>query len=543
MARRHSLALLLCALSAGWWRCSESASAKVSYGELSGNALASVDEFVGVPFAKPPVGNRRFAAPVDWSEHYGPSVYNATEFGARCPQPKWDESTVAQDESCLFLNIWSPRNAGGGSALLPVLVFIYGGSFIAGAGDMYNGTEFAQRAGVVVVNLNYRLGALGFAVLGGLSGNFGLLDQQSALRWLSRELHAFGGDASKVLLFGESAGSISASAHLLLPGSAGLFQAALMESGVVSTTPEQLSRDCGAQLAALVNCSGPKTVECARAAHWKDVLAAQTELLTPPRNGTEFDVKCSFWTSVDGATIPEDAEALMRRGAFYPVPVVVGVNHDEGGAFAYQDYKDPMDLQTLMTNIRTLLNARGQQEHPGNLDSILKAYLIEDDGADLRPIWGQLVGDFLFACKSRRFLRMHQGHPRAPKAFKYVFAQRAAQDPSPTAWGVYHSSELPFVWGVNESGSMSMIPSLTPSEGKLRDAMQSLWGRFAAGGDLNIGESSSGSVSWPKYDAHSDLHLELKVQSFLSKSGFRQVQCDAWDKVWNGHLDFTPTLV
>lgn len=504
---------------------------KVSFGTLVGTGLEGVDQFIGVPFARPPIGPLRWAAPVDWTEPYG-GTYRSVTYGARCPQPVTDNSRVTTNESCLFLNLWVPRCTSA-TAAKPLLVFLYGGSFFAGAGDMYNGTELAARTCSVVVTLNYRLGALGFGLFGN-AGNFGLLDQQSALRWLQREAGAFGANRSQLLLFGQSAGSQSTALHMLLPGSAGLFSAALMQSGVGQTVPEAFARACAAQLVALLNCSTWDRLDCIRRRTWQEVLLAQNALLQVPPNGTQWDVPCAFWPAVDRTTISQPADELMHRGDFHRVPVVAGVNHDEGNVFAYGDWPQPVAVPEFQRMVAKLLDARGRRARPGDLHRLVEAYIPMAAPGDLRPLLGQLFGDFLFICPSRRFLRQHQRPPvpRSQVAFKFVFAQRAEHDPSPRTWGVYHSSELPFVFGVGESGSIMSIPLLTPQEGKLCDFIRAFWRNFAIQGDPNILQDGDTAL-WPPYGEQNDVHFEFQNNLGSTGHSFHQHQCDAWDAVWD----------
>lgn len=508
--------------------CSE---VHVSFGVLSGNTLASVDEFLGVPFAMPPVGLRRLAPSVDWNQKYDGGRRPANMFGPCCPQPQMQNS-VGQDEDCLFLNIWSPRPSSETTSIpRPVMVFIPGGSFVVGGGHQYNGTQLALETGAIVVTLNHRLGALGFLLLGP-EGNFGLLDQQSALRWLQREIHLFGGDPARLLLFGQSSGSESVGFQLLLPGSSGLFAGATMQSGVPVTVPGMYARDCGRQLASHLNCSGSsqELMDCLRTLHWQEVLEAQNLLTAPPANGTEWDVQCAFWPAVDGLTLPDHPDTLMRSGRFSDIPVIVGTNHDEGDVFAYMDWQKPMELNEFKRVVATVMNARGSVAKPAAVDSLLKAYDARPR-TDLRTKLGQLLGDMLFTCRARRFLRLREQSPRANRqpAFKYVFAQRAANDPSPKSWGIYHSSELPFIWGTDESGSISELPSLTGSEQRLAYLMRQYWGQFAATG------SPGSSSSWPLHNSTDDIHLELCTHCGLGHK-FRDDQCNAWDAAWDGDV-------
>jgi len=212
---------------------------ETSFGNIVGHDAATPDgfaceEFLGIPFAKPP---RRFEAPKAWNTRYGEDGLVAAEYGAWCPQT-WG-SSVSGSEDCLFLNIWRPKGSVKGDNLT-MMVWIHGGGYTSGdAGDRempntYNGCSLAARHDVVIAGMNYRLGPLGFASFGkqrGVDANFGIEDQREALRWLRREALDFGIDVTRITIFGESAGAMSVFHHLASTGSAGLFRAAISESG------------------------------------------------------------------------------------------------------------------------------------------------------------------------------------------------------------------------------------------------------------------------------------------------------------------------
>mmetsp|Transcript_67998 Transcript_67998/g.157823 ORF Transcript_67998/g.157823 Transcript_67998/m.157823 type:complete len:189 (+) Transcript_67998:1-567(+) len=177
-----------------------------------------------------------------------------------------------------------------------------------------------------------------------------------------------------------------------------------------------------------------------------------------------------------------------------------------------------MEPAAFRSMVQTVLNSRGSVAQPGDVERLVSAYGASS-GRDLRGVLGQLLGDFLFTCRARRLLRLRaQGG-----AFKYVFTQRAARDPSPRTWGVYHSSELPFLWGASESGSIALVPSLTPREQSLRHQMGRLWGEFAARGSIK---------GWPEYNSTEDVHLELSVRGGVGRA-FRREQCGVWDDIWD----------
>src|SRR5215813_12627894 len=198
--------------------------------EAPANTGRALYSYRGIPYALPPVGDLRWAPPQPhprWSQ-----LRSATSFGAVCPQ---DGVSTGDSEDCLFLNIWAPRDAVGHDKRLPVMVFFHGGFFVFGAGSLpaYDGSYLAASGNVVVVTLNYRLGALGFLTVPelGLTGNYGILDQRMALQWVAENIAAFGGDPTKVTIFGESAGAMSVGLHLFsIPQDRSLFRAAIMES-------------------------------------------------------------------------------------------------------------------------------------------------------------------------------------------------------------------------------------------------------------------------------------------------------------------------
>jgi para-nitrobenzyl esterase len=215
---------------------------RTSYGALRGTQLEGVVAFKGIPFAKPPVGDLRWAAPErpePWTGTRDATAYGPASLQAQSPISTMMGMTFAEgtSEDCLFLNVWTPGADGGKR---PVMVFIHGGAFVIGAGSqtMYTGEHLARRGDVVVVTINYRLGALGFLRLGGATGgnvpatgNEAILDQVAALEWVASEIAAFGGDPGNVTVFGESAGSISIAALLASPRAKGLFRRAILQSG------------------------------------------------------------------------------------------------------------------------------------------------------------------------------------------------------------------------------------------------------------------------------------------------------------------------
>src|SRR6266568_8308046 len=236
-------------------------------GTVRGRAVAATDEFLGIPYAAPPVGALRWQPPRPPAPWHGTRA--ASSYAPHCPQPSGSFGRASTSEDCLYLNVFAPAGARGKH--LPVMVWVHGGSLRTGESDDYNPAGLV-RDGVVVVTINYRLGALGFladAALasrpGGPAGNYGLMDQQAALRWVQRNIGGFGGNPGEVTLFGESAGGLSTLAQLISPGARGLFQRAIVESGTYELTEQSLAtaESAGDAFAAKVGCTSD-TAACLR---------------------------------------------------------------------------------------------------------------------------------------------------------------------------------------------------------------------------------------------------------------------------------------
>lgn len=318
---------------------------------LPGGVLGPVEQFLGVPYAAPPTGERRFQPPEPPSPW--PGVRDATQFAPVCPQ-HLDERTLLRDmlpvwftanldalaayvqdqsEDCLFLNVYVPADVRDPGGRRPVMVYIHGGSYMEGTGNLMDGSVLASYGDVIVVTVNYRLGVLGFLSTGdqAAKGNYGLLDQIQALRWLEENAGAFGGDPKRVTVFGSGAGASCVSLLTLSHYSEGLFQKAIIQSGTalsswaVNYQPAQSTRALAEQL----GCGAADTaalVRCLRGAGWRALSRAR---VSPP---SAYHV--AFGPVVDGDVIPDDPQILMEQGEFLNYDVMLGVNQGEGLRFA-----------------------------------------------------------------------------------------------------------------------------------------------------------------------------------------------------------------
>src|SRR5262244_1250646 len=300
-------------------------------GPVRGVATGTMQEFRGIPYAEAPVGDlgwRPTLKPARWT-----GVLDATEFGPHCPQVASPYGTPSVTEDCLFLNVFTADKTNEGRPhLLPVMFWIHGGALVVGESDGYDPSNLVAED-VIVVTINYRLGELGFlahSVLAaessaGASGNYGLLDQQAALRWVRRNIRAFGGDPDNVTIFGESAGGLSVHSQLASPLAAGLFHKAIVESGSYSLVQPSLSaaEAAGAAFAASAGCADPSTAAaCLRSLPVATILAHQPSV--------------TMVGNLDGFVLPQTVRAAFSTGQFNHVPVIDGSNHDEWRLFVAQ---------------------------------------------------------------------------------------------------------------------------------------------------------------------------------------------------------------
>src|SRR5579875_794989 len=291
-------------------------------GAVRGLANGAVDEFLGIPYAAPPVGALRWRPPqpaASWS-----GVRDATTFAPHCPQPASPFGEASTSEDCLYLNVFTPSQRAAGPGY-PVMVWIHGGAFVSGESNDYDPTQLVED-GVTVVTFNYRLGALGFlahpalADANGQSGDYGLMDQQAALRWVQRNIASFGGDPRSVTIFGESAGGLSVLAQVASPQARGLFDRAIVESGSYNLSQASLAsaEAAGEAFAAKAGCAS-QTAACLRSLPVSTILADQDAAGYTPNINTEV--------------LPETLETAFAAGDFNRVPIVNGTNHDEWRLF------------------------------------------------------------------------------------------------------------------------------------------------------------------------------------------------------------------
>jgi para-nitrobenzyl esterase len=464
---------------------SSSPQVKVASGIVEGKKDGPVHVFLGIPYAAPPVGDLRWKPPVPIAKWTG--ARKATDFGAHCMQGRVFGDMTFRDpggsEDCLSLNVWVPAKPS--QPKLPVMVWIYGGGFVAGTTSeaRQDGTHLAQQ-GVVVVSMNYRLGIFGFFVHPELAkesgrdaaGNYGLLDQLAALHWVHDNIAAFGGDPENVTIFGESAGSFSVSAQMASPLAKGLFQKAIGESGGaffsggLSFEPRSVreEKDVKAVTAKL----GMSRLADLRAVPAQKMLDA----FAPPQS-EGFD----FGPDVDGYFLPESVPAIFTAGKQNDIPLLAGWNHDEG-SFELASQKPTAES----------LKATAQKEFGDKAADFLRLYPSDTDQQAVRSNL-DFAGDKFIAFSTWEWLEAQFKTGKQP-IYRYRFDFGPPPDPKGPALGAYHSAEIEYVFGQLDTKTGV---AWTPQHRQLSATMQKYWANFARTGDPN----GSGLPKWPAYSA------------------------------------------
>ena len=464
--------------------------------------------FQGIPYAAPPARWQLPSAPAPWT-----AVRDATKPGLRCIQDVRADPDfgLGTSEDCLNLSVWTPDGAAPNSRR-PVLVWIHGGGFFNGSSDIYNSRRLATRGDIVVVTINYRLGALGFlahpALAGadGAVGNYGLADQQAALRWVRDNVAAFGGDPAKVTIAGESAGAMSVCDHLVAPESYGLFRSAILQSGPCQAqaalpAAEQISMGYAAQL----GCGRPATaakclreLPAARLESGPGYARIGTKFLTGPVTGTR--------------RLPAAPPAVAGTGMTARVPVLIGSNADEFTVFVATMYLSRGKLPPY----RTLLAETFGAEAPAVAANYPPSRY---DGVG--PAYAAAVGDGVFSCPIDA---MATSMARRQPVYAYEFNDRTAPAPEPMravpfGLGAGHALELRYLF------DMGGAPPLNLAQRALADQMIAYWSSFVATGAPDV----AGQPAWPRLDPERPEHLSLQTGSPVVTGDFaKRHQCGFW---------------
>jgi para-nitrobenzyl esterase len=479
------------------------AKVETTLGTVVGVEADGVRAFRGIPFAKPPVGALRFAAPVPAAPWAG--ARDASGFGGSAPQPPLLLAALPgmdvgpQSEDCLYLNVYAPAGARPGDRK-PVLVWIHGGGFVIGSGSqpVYDGAPLVRRGDVVVVTINYRLGVLGFLELGERAGdataNAGILDQVAALRWVRDNVEAFGGDPGNVTIFGESAGGMSVGTLMGLPAARGLFQKAIPQSGAAHNVHDrESSAAVTAALLATLGVAGPD-VRALRQLPVEKLMEAQQQvsLQTMAAGGRHL---LPLQPVVDGDTLPRHPFDAVRDGNAAGVPLLVGTTRDEWKLFGFMD---PEVRQLDAGKIA----ARLQQRLPhADGRKLVDGYRASRPDADWTSLWLAIETDRVFRMPAIRLAEAQAEH--APSVHAYCFTWE-----SPGFGGLLgacHAIDLPFVFGVLDLPGGEQFVGKGPEADRLAGHTMDAWLAFARSG----APGHPGLPDWPAYDVARRATLEL----------------------------------
>ena len=487
---------------------------KIDSGSLEGVALdpsANLQVYRGIPYAAPPVGPLRWRPPAPVAPWDG--VRTCRAFSAICPQTdglaRLTGTTLpATSEDCLYLNIWT--TAAGSQDKLPVMVWIHGGGLTLGWSHQkgYDGQALARR-GVVLVSINYRLGPYGFLSLPelsaespqGVSGNYGFLDQIAALKWVQRNIAAFGGNPDRVTIFGESAGGTSVHMLCASPLAKGLFHGAIAQSSWVTdsnitylkrSVPQQRSAEAiGLAWAQSVVEEGqqPPTLARLRGIDGGELLK-HTAAFTPV-------------AVVDNHFLPDLSENLFAAGKQNNIPIIVGTNRNEGTMFmSSYPYRSTDDFKK---GIEERYGARAEQ--------VLSLYPMANS-EELRAGIDQFITDTWFVRNARRMLL---GSCRVSAAgWQYFFTRASSVVPS---WGAHHAAEIGYAFNTLSGHDQ-------PQDQRLADAMIRYWVSFATDGNPNV----DGLPTWPSFDAQKQAYLELGDKITVG-NGLRRTAAEVLDRV------------
>jgi len=455
--------------------------------------------FKGIPYAMPPVDAHRWRAPRAAAAWEG--IRDAADFGPTCMQSLLTGGGLEGSEDCLTLNVWTPAERG---TPLPVLVWIHGGANIVGAGSeaSYDGRQLAER-GAVVVTLNYRLGAFGFLAhpalaQDGVTGNYALLDQILALQWVRDNVAAFGGDAGKVLIFGQSSGADNVCALLASPKARGLFGAAMMMSAGCGPASAEEAEQTWKMVQHSLHCDEAQDVAgCLHAASAASVATLDGASLEGGIGGG------SFYYSVNGDTLLQAPLDAFAAGEASNVPVVITTAMDEFSTLL--DVALGFHVETE-TEVIAVLDALVGQEGRA---LILQQYPLASYGSPREAVI-HILGDASYHCPSRRAVRALAQHQRVYQGvFAYIY-------PDALSFGAGHGLDTGFYFGVHDAPVDDAGEALT-------HAMASMVIRLAGAGDPN----GNGLPTWP-VSGEEEVHMQFD-RTITTGARWKDAACNFWD--------------
>ncbi len=488
-------------------------------GQVEGRTTGTVDQFLGIPYAAPPVGALRWQAPQPAQAWTG--VRSAMSYGGRCAQLTNGNGPRIDNEDCLYLNVYAPSVIPAGQKL-PVLFMIHGGGLTTGAGDQHDGSLLVQSDDMVVVSINYRLGPFGFLSRPGLSGsaatadgNFGLLDQEAALRWVKQNIAGFGGDPSQVAIAGESAGGWSVCALMASPPARGLFARAIMESGSCLSQAPATAQANARALAAKVGCGTPATqMACLRKVPESTLLTASSSYQA------EF--------TPGGPDLPVAPAQAVASGHYNQVPILIGTNHDEGRTFAQGEASltESQYIQYVNTTFGSLapeiLKLYPWNAFPHPYTAAYAIGAIWTDSGTVGGIGGcpeqNLAGTFSSTGSPAYFFQFDDRH--APGLNHNLPGYQ---------WGAGHAMELAYLWPSFTNG-FSLYAEMTHAQLQLSAQMIAYWGAFTRAGT----PAAPGQPGWPAYRTAHPALMSLRPGNASKVIPGSEFAAEHHCSFWNG---------
>ncbi|MBB6147407.1 para-nitrobenzyl esterase [Silvibacterium bohemicum] len=504
---------------------------QTSAGPLQGLDNHGVHEYLGIPYAQPPVGGLRWQPPQaypQWTE-----TRQATRFGPTCAQVTTLGAFAGpanSNEDCLYLNVFAPKQAG--SEKLAVLVWIHGGGNFDGESNDYDASKLVTKGDVVVVTLNYRLGLLGWLANPALDheghpfGNYGLLDQQLALKWVQKNIASFGGDPTRVALGGQSAGSVDASTHVVSPLAAGLFNRAIFESILFDSISLSAGEKLGTSFSTAAGCgsgSGPDAAACLRSLPVETILKLQG---TESANGPYMTTA----PIADGTIVPSQGLFdAFKTGKFAHMPIMSGFTHDEYNfLLAINEYfSAPPQAPVSEADVKRYVETYG-----ANASKVVAAYTPASYATPQLAL--DAMGTGSYVCPQQA---VNQTLSSQVPLYAYEFNDRTAPFFFPGLPGfqslAYHTADIQYLFPGWHGGTRGIAHPLNSAQEKLSDELVMAWANFARTGNPN----AAGDELWPRFDARNPrssfyLSEDIPALSLRSESQMSEEhRCKLWDSL------------
>lgn len=493
------------------------------FGQIQGSLNGSIYQFLGIPFAKAPVNSLRWKAPVNpdvWA-----NVKTTTAFKPVCKQKRYEQGDttfiIEGSEDCLYLNIWTPQIGVGNR---PVLVFIHGGgnqqggaSQITGGTQIFFGKNMAERGNAVIVTIQYRIGPFGFLVHPGLenenpnnvSGNYAVLDQILALQWVKNNISSFGGDSTKVMIFGESAGGLNVGNLLTTPLADGLFQRACIQSAAPVINNYNDSKNKGIEYVDSFAAKGTVSQKIA----YMRTLSEDTLLSFASNPLAGGIVQMNWQPVVDNVVFSDFPTQVFQSGRFNKVPLMIGSNSEE------------MSISAPPTIFPFMVTALVNASVPTAFQSQALALYPAGNNTQARESYIGILTDAQFTSTTKRTAECVSLNQTEP-VWRYFFTHKHTI-PQLSALGSYHGMKLFYVFNNWENATLGSGILFKPNDDSVQNAMLKYWVNFANTGNPN----GSGLANWPKYQSTTDCYLEIKATSDGTQCGLLTTKSDLWDNV------------